>query len=87
MRNLQNDASSSFSFIYASNPRNIKELEAYFCLSSDYFPQPFHCQIFYANRKQCDADRMHIGWPFSLHTPFPDRWGFEPNIDYQSLPG
>ena len=30
---------------------------------------------------------MHSGWPFSLHTPFPDRWGFEPDIDYQSLPG
>ena len=30
---------------------------------------------------------MHSGWPFSLHTPFPDRWGFEPNLDYQSLPG
>ena len=30
---------------------------------------------------------MHSGWPFSLHTPFPDRWGFEPSIDYQSLPG
>ncbi len=30
MRNLLNDASSSFSFIYASNPRNVKELEAYF---------------------------------------------------------
>lgn len=24
---------------------------------------------------------------FSLHTPFPDRWGFEPSIDYQLLPG
>ena len=56
-------------------------------LSSDYFPQPFRRQIFYANRKQCDAYRMHSGWPFSLHTPFPDRWGFEPDIDYQSLPG
>ena len=30
---------------------------------------------------------MHSGWPFSLHTPFPDRWGFEPDIDYQTLPG
>ena len=30
---------------------------------------------------------MHSGWPFSLHTPFPDRWGFEPSIDYQLLPG
>ena len=30
---------------------------------------------------------MHSGGPFLLHTPFPDRWGFEPNIDYQSLPG
>ena len=30
---------------------------------------------------------MHSGWPFSLHTPFPDLWGFEPCIDYQSLPG
>ena len=23
---------------------------------------------------------MHSGWPFSLHTPFPDRWGFEPKL-------
>mgnify|MGYP006988629136 CR=1 FL=1 len=38
-------------------------------LSSDYLLQPFRCQIFCANRKQCDADRMHTGWPFSLHTP------------------
>ena len=30
---------------------------------------------------------MHSGGPFSLHTPFPDRWGFEPSIDYQLLPG
>ena len=30
---------------------------------------------------------MHSGWPFSLHTPFPDLWGFKPRIDYQSLPG
>ena len=30
---------------------------------------------------------MLSGWPFSLHTPFPDRWGFEPSIDYQTLPG
>ena len=30
---------------------------------------------------------MHSGWPFSLHTPFPNLWGFEPRIDYQSLPG
>ena len=44
-------------------------LEAYFCLSSDYLLQSFRCQIFYANRKQCDADRMLTGWPFSLHTP------------------
>lgn len=24
---------------------------------------------------------------FSLHRPFPDRWGFESCIDYQTLPG
>ena len=30
---------------------------------------------------------MHSGWPISLHTPFLDRWGFKPSIDYQSLPG
>lgn len=56
-------------------------------LSPDYLPQPFCRQIFYANRKRPDAYRMHSGWPFSLHTPFPDRWGFEPSIDYQLLPG
>ena len=30
---------------------------------------------------------MHSGGPFSLHTPFPDLWEFEPGIDYQSLSG
>ena len=30
---------------------------------------------------------MHSGGPFLLHTPFPDRWGFEPSIDYQLLLG
>lgn len=30
---------------------------------------------------------MRSGWPFSLYTPFPDRWEFEPSIDYQLLPG
>ena len=29
---------------------------------------------------------MHTGGQNPLHTPFPDRWGFEPSIDYQSLP-
>lgn len=38
-------------------------------------------------RNKYDAYRIHSGWPFSLHTPFPDRWGFEPSIDYQLLPG
>ena len=38
-------------------------------------------------RNKYDAYRMHSGWPFSLHTPCPDRWGFEPSIDYQLLPG
>ena len=38
-------------------------------------------------RNKYDAYRMHSGWPFSQHTPFPDRWGFEPSIDYQLLPG
>ena len=41
----------------------------------------------YANRKHPDADRMHTGVQNLQHTPFPDRWGFEPSIDYQSLPG
>ena len=30
---------------------------------------------------------MHSGGPFLLHTPFLDRWGFEPSIDCQLLPG
>lgn len=35
-------------FIYLRpGPQIVKELEAYFCLSSDYFPQPFPCQIRY----------------------------------------
>ena len=44
----------------------------------------FAAQEAYANLKRPDAYRMHSGWPFSQHIPFPDRWGFEPNIDYQS---
>ena len=74
-RGARSAANPSFSFIYAPNPQNIKELEAYFCLSSDYLLQPFRCQIFYANRNQCDADRMHTGWPFLLHTPHPGPLG------------
>lgn len=57
-------------FIYLRpGPQIVKELEAYFCLCFDYLLQPFRCQIFYANRKHPDADRMHTGGPFSLHTP------------------
>lgn len=37
----------------------------------------------YANRKHPDADRMHTGVQNLQHTPFPDRWGSEPSIDYQ----
>ena len=86
-RGARSAANPSFSFIYAPNSQKVKELEAYFCLCFDYLLQPFRCQIFYVNRKYPDAYRMHSGWPFSLHTPFPDLWGFEPRIDYQSLPG
>ena len=39
----------------------------------------------YANRKHPDADRMHTGLQNLLHTPFPDRWGFELSIDYQRV--
>ena len=41
MRKLPNCASSSFSFIYAPNPRNIKELEACFVYLPTTFRSPF----------------------------------------------
>ncbi len=53
----------------AQSAANPPEREGFSRLSSDYLLQPFRCQIFYANRKHPDADRMHTGWLFSLHTP------------------
>ena len=41
-------------FIYLRpGPQIVKELEAYFCLSSDYFPQPFPCQILVVFHRVC----------------------------------
>lgn len=56
MRNLLNDASSSFSFIYAPNLRNIKELEAYFV----YLPTTFRSHFAAKFSMQIVNNAMHI---------------------------
>ena len=56
MRKLPNCASSSFSFIYAPNPRNIKELEACFV----YLPTTFRSHFAAKFSMQIVNVPMHI---------------------------